>query len=698
MEHFLYIGGKRADVDADSLFLYNYTFTDLASPAAINNSFSQGVTLPGTPTNDAIFNHYYRLDRLCGSGYCALDRVGYELVNAHNEVLASGYVRLEGIKAEANGTHSYSVSLYGGMGGFLHYWNIDENTGERRTLYDLYFADLGPTIQVDANNIWNSWDELHYDATEGEESGTINWAPCYEGTGESGFDYNKAYYKPGGTDATKISGVAVSAVDGYGTTYIPHPDADGGVLLEMSNKHTGEEMAEFRSYLLRPVLSIRAFLTAMEDDLHRGDGYSFEVDGNVKTCDFYKYAWLTLPRVDWAWYNGSHSFTLAEFFKGGLTPAEVLIGLVKTFGLVLTFEPEDKTIILKRRDDFFNISPIDFSHRVTRVRNISPSVPVALRYSWSVPCVGEFAEAYRNRWGQEYGAQMVNTGYAHNAETKQALEDYPFKAAPDACEHSPLYLSVAGLITGGVLKNYAFAPAFVDERVTWKLYKNAATRDPWEMTYNAAGQYRWQWSGVAGDDSYFMDMPQIHGEGGKSNDGSGILVYYAGGVSTPHKTGSGGNPGFDPIFRITDDNAAMLAINGGRPCWDASPSAGETTNWVPSFVRSANLGGNAHSLDMGEPLETISKGVWPTDCGAYDNAWWAYMDDIFDRDSKIVRAQVDLAGEQVRESLLGQLVWFDNAVWAISKIINYSPTAHGLTECEFIRVQDDNSYIAGQTI
>ena len=59
----LYIDGRIADLDDESFVLFNYTMDDLSNPTIVKNSFSQQISLPGTPGNNAIFGDAFRLDR-----------------------------------------------------------------------------------------------------------------------------------------------------------------------------------------------------------------------------------------------------------------------------------------------------------------------------------------------------------------------------------------------------------------------------------------------------------------------------------------------------------------------------------------------------------------------------------------------------------------------------------------------------------
>lgn len=59
----LYIGDKLVEMDDLSFVLFNHTMDDLSNPTVIRNSYSQQISIPGTPNNNKLFGHLYRFDR-----------------------------------------------------------------------------------------------------------------------------------------------------------------------------------------------------------------------------------------------------------------------------------------------------------------------------------------------------------------------------------------------------------------------------------------------------------------------------------------------------------------------------------------------------------------------------------------------------------------------------------------------------------
>ena len=61
-----------------------------------------------------------------------------------------------------------------------------------------------------------------------------------------------------------------------------------------------------------------------------------------------------------------------------------------------------------------------------------------------------------------------------------------------------------------------------------------------------------------------------------------------------------------------------------------------------------------------------------------------------------MRCRVNFGGIQVGQNLLRKFYYFDNSIWVLNKISNYSLTTYDPVECEFVQVQDKNNYLNGQ--
>ena len=285
----LYIEGRRADLDEGSFLLLNYTAEDLSNPVVVRNSFSKQITLLGTPANDDIFGHIYRNDRntLYGSPYVGpyfdpCRKTSFVLYNDANEIIESGYLKLDSIEQRRR-KRSYKVTLYGGLGSFLYGISYKPN-GDKMTLADL---DFGETLDftIDRDAVSDAWARIGGDTTKDAKWDIINFAPAYNGLPPSPFDANKAIVK------NSISGLPEK--DGEFSTN------DGWSLVTLSEKVTGQEAKDYRSYLQTPVISMYETIRAICDPANNG-GYTVNLDAEFFDASnpYYKGLWLTLPQLN----------------------------------------------------------------------------------------------------------------------------------------------------------------------------------------------------------------------------------------------------------------------------------------------------------------------------------------------------------------------------------------------------------------
>ena len=280
----LYIGGQRADLDSAITMPFNYQTTDSENPTAVKNSFSKTITLQGTDRNRRLFGGIWKLDSLVsdmpqpytvgvfnddfnddfqqeitiypntdGVYFNPMKRVPF-LLYVDEMVVERGYCQLVAINRKGR-DYTFSVSLYGGLGEFFYNLQTSED-GEPKRLADLdWGADLGFTINK--TFVQQNWDDLL-----GGTLPTIAFVPMHNGTPET-IDAKKALIYGGGIPA--------SITDG-GTTYTRK---SGYLLASLERKYTEWEMGDLRSYLQRPALRLKDFITAVCDPNNNG-GWAVE--------------------------------------------------------------------------------------------------------------------------------------------------------------------------------------------------------------------------------------------------------------------------------------------------------------------------------------------------------------------------------------------------------------------------------------
>ena len=290
----LYVGGKRADLDDGSFILFTYTAEDLANPTIVRNSFSRQITLKGTPTNDEIFGHIYRNDRITqyGGGVTGPDfdptrKTPFAIYNETGEILEDGYLKLNKVVRKGAGKE-YAVTLYGGLGSFLYGLAYD-NAGNKRTLASL---DYGEVLDFTINRtaVADAWARIGGDTSKAAKWEILNFMPCYAGFPDNEFNADKAVVAP--------AYVGLPTTDDTGR-YTPD---DGWSLVQLAEKVTGNEAGDYRSYLQKPVLRLQAVINAICDPANNG-GWTVNLDPDITDpagpmADYWDKAWLTLPMLN----------------------------------------------------------------------------------------------------------------------------------------------------------------------------------------------------------------------------------------------------------------------------------------------------------------------------------------------------------------------------------------------------------------
>lgn len=304
----LYIGGSRVDLNSDSLILYNYTAEQLSNPTIVKNEYSQQITIPGTPNNNQLFGEIFKLDRqqlysingeVTGAYFNPSVKTPFVVYEDAN-IVESGYVKLDKIQ-NTNGIIKYTLSLYGGLGSFFYGLSFDSD-GNPLTLASLDFGvDL--SFQIDADTVAEAWRTMR-GASSTEKWTILNFAPCYNGVPED-FASDKVLIK------AEDAGLEVSVVDGD-KAYTPA--SSGNVIAQLSREYTSLEMQDLRSYMQRPILSIRKMIEAICNPANNG-GYTVDLDPLFFNDNnpYYNNVWMTLPALTSLNKSNSESGETEEF-------------------------------------------------------------------------------------------------------------------------------------------------------------------------------------------------------------------------------------------------------------------------------------------------------------------------------------------------------------------------------------------------
>lgn len=362
----------------------------------------------------------------------------------------------------------------------------------------------------------------------------------------------------------------------------------------------------------------------------------------------------------------------------GKTPLDLLLSYAKLFGLQWLYDRNDNSVTLMQRTDFYKGgSAVDWSDRIdqSKEQTVTPYEFDKRYYDFELETVGEWADAYEEKYGKVYGAQRVNTGYTFDNENKNLLDGNSLKGCAEVLEQSKYY--------NNITENDQICPSVFLEGGEYTTYTDGETSTEQIQTPTNSASIEYMQEGLQGYD--LIAKPQLHTADNSAIDEGLMLLLYNGSFSTigtPYER-----------FRLTDDVPEMAILNEGKLCWLLE---GAWRNFAPRIVPMPHFvrASDGVSLDMGVPqeLDNPDPDTKAVQNSIYSQYWRDYLGDRYDQNSRVLSCYVDLQGVQVRNALFRNFYYFDNAVWVLNKITNYSLTTTGTTKCEFVKVQDIKNY------
>ena len=349
----LYIGGVPVELTQDVDILFTYSVDEITNPTVVKNSYSKTITIEDTPNNSQLFGQFWNVERIqsieggFGTTFNPAKRVPFTLY-VNGEIYQEGYAKLMNVKTVGK-NNTYEISLFGGLGSFwynLSYHGDDNEGDNKRKLSDLRFmtdSDTPSEREFDfvakKETIQDAWNNV----TAGTSSmwHYINFMDSYDGYPDD-FDADKVLVNLGETPVTPDAGGTPSRRPGGRTTssaFISttsntdgtYASYDGYVVAELPKERTAQEMREFRSYLMRPVVRVKEIINACCNPENNG-GYTVDLDPSFFSSEnpYWEKAWMTLPLLTSMDFNGNEgddqtgvTMTIGSTTTGGTRTGEL---------------------------------------------------------------------------------------------------------------------------------------------------------------------------------------------------------------------------------------------------------------------------------------------------------------------------------------------------------------------------------------
>lgn len=401
---------------------------------------------------------------------------------------------------------------------------------------------------------------------------------------------------------------------------------------------------------------------------------------------------------------------------GDKTPADILLSFAKLFGLYFYYDPSEEAddpttcpngvVHLMDRDTFFTEEVVDIDDRIdySKTSTIIPTVAASKWLSFNTEQVeSQVNNDYVEKYGYDYGRQLVNTSYSYDLGTTQLYDGNAFKGGVTVREKNTLY--AYGMASYGGENNITYRyPNFIaNKRLTYSLFNGTDSTELEVGGYLSSLGYNINNLGLGNYDSF--PKVQFHTDDNSPSDGSGVLLFLNGSYDTVFAYDVGGSPVSEPLpYYITDDVPTMATLNDNEPCYlftlsefDAADNRiARAVTTLPNFTRdwinaAEQEGYIVHSWNFGHPQDTFVPNVYSTDGDSiYDKTWKDYIKDLYDVNTKSLTVNVKL--DNVSVSLLRKYFWFRNAIWRLNKIKDYNCNSYDTVQCEFIKVQDTENY------
>ena len=375
---------------------------------------------------------------------------------------------------------------------------------------------------------------------------------------------------------------------------------------------------------------------------------------------------------------------VSQLLQSEHTPAEYLIAFAKMHGLVFRLDPDTNVVRIVPRDSFFSGQITDLSGRIDRSQQITIQ-PLSAASKWYELAgdwaEGAFAEAYKGIYGTKYGIQRVNTDYDFDDKAKDLMQSLALKGAVTILDNSAYWCIISD--------NGAIVPSLlVDSGNTYTLWDSTGKSKAFNAPCPPASAAITYYNTITGYDIAGASKLEFRDADNGAVDGTDVLCLLTG-FKTYQK------------FHLSDDSSEMLELNGGKPCWDLTGLASASVS-LPCFARYDERDEDMvdYSLDYGIPREVAVPDLdFDMEKGSlYLRHWRAYLSDLLNENTKVMKCRVDFRGLEVGPELLRRFYHYEGALWVLNKITNYSLTTYDPVECEFVQVQNPENYTNGQIL
>ena len=411
-------------------------------------------------------------------------------------------------------------------------------------------------------------------------------------------------------------------------------------------------------------------------------------------------------------YYGSQEFksqyiSKSDLFANTASPFKYLVDWCKLFNMRFRTDINTKTIYIEQRNNYFVDKVVNLTGKIDYSKdfNINPIYVDKRIYKFGIEADNEnyAGYIYKKKYGSNYSSKMYNTKYEFDNETKEVFEDNTYKTNIDYLMSSPYFNTTLAK------DNIQYPNMLLLPKYEYTLWNNEE-----EYTQTMFGLQSY-YNILPKDDAFYKQC--LFDKENKTLESMNSLVMFDRLYTMPEQNGGDYKP-----YMLTDDLPILLTLNNDNNCYlnayyddtkhysldtywklrtqngvvDEYGTTGKIGIWtfiLPVMNNNISVMGNyLQSYYFKEPNPKFEQNDFDSNACLFDRYWSDYINDVFDKNTKVIECYVFL--DEMPVDALRKFYLINNSLWAIQEITDYNYKSKEPTKVTLIRVKNKYNYIS----
>ena len=411
-------------------------------------------------------------------------------------------------------------------------------------------------------------------------------------------------------------------------------------------------------------------------------------------------------------YYGSNEFksqyiAKADLFANTASPFKYLVDWCKLFNMRFRTDITTKTIYIEQRNNYFVDKIVNLTDKIDYSKdfNINPIYVDKRIYKFGIEADNEnyAGYIYKKKYGSNYSSKMYNTKYEFDNETKEVFEDNTYKTNIDYLMSSPYFNTTLAK------DNIQYPNMLLMPKYEYTLWNN---EEEYSQTMFGLQSY---YNILPKDDAFYKQC--LFDKENKTLESMNSLVMFDKLYTMPEQNGGDYKP-----YMLTDDLPILLTLNNDNNCYlnayyndakhynmdtywklrtqngivDEYGTTGKIGIWtfiLPMMNNNiSGMNNYSQSYYFKEPNPKFEQNDFDSNACLFDRYWSDYINDVFDKNTKVIECYVFL--DEMPVDALRKFYLINNSLWAIQEITDYNYKSKEPTKVTLIRVKNKYNYIS----